>query len=91
MTIFRCLFSQHVWGELASKEQFLQRLKGGGCVSPVLLPERFRSFACNRVARLLVHLCLRCMSVKAEERPSLQWIVTVLEECRMTLEEAHYK
>ena len=91
VTIFRCLFAQHVWGELGSKEQFLQRIRGGGSVAPVLLPERFRSLACSRVARLLVHLCLRCVSVLAEERPSLQWAVTVLEQSRKSLEEAHYK
>lgn len=84
VTIYYCLFSEHIWGVIGDKTAFIKDLRQSKVV-PVILPEAFRNQPCSKLIRMLVQLCLRCVSGAPQGRPSLAWIVTFLEETRNCL------
>lgn len=90
VTIYHCLFAQHIWSVAGSRTGFIRDLRAQA-LTPTLLPESFRDLSCSRVVRILVQLCLRCVSASPEGRPALLWVITFLEQSRKCLEQMHYK
>lgn len=86
--MYRCLYGGFMWGGGLLKS--LRSKVGQEEVLPWILPEGLREAGERRVAMVLGGLSLRCTSYKAEERPLLPWVITILKECRAYLGELNY-